>query len=872
MNNDGSIIINAELDYKQLEQAADVINKVTSDAAKDGSDHFASLQVSWNEVVKAFESSFATLDSISDQDIFNAKWLEGAQAGLAGLQRELDTIRKGLSGADWMAQFPDMDSILKDGFSTEHLDKLNEAGKKVANTYNSLLAESKGLSRAVATVKKEIDGQSKSVEKTAKATDGAARATQNLSSKGNEQVSVVSRMEREHEALNNKIRAQEELLEKLKQRYDALNAKREIPGFFTQQDEAELQKLDVQISKTEYSIEQLITKSDKMAVSMDKAEQETGEMGNSLNKASKDVSLMETALVAMILNGLAKAVDAMMDAVDASLEFRKQLSFVEVNANAAGKSMAEAEEIMAKFALTTDNTNEIMGATSAMLATGLGSEEMLQMIDLLNGAMIKLGDSSFNTGAVTKSYLKTLEQGKAVGQFAYMLESLGVDVDALNKRLESTNDTATRQKMIMQELSNYGLQELAAEYGEVNPELVALYQAQNRYNEALGETGKRLQPVETLIINIKAWLLELFNKLPPEIQQAVAGFGKFAVAILTAAAAATVAKKAFGTFKETWNIGGTAKQAAQDVSSMGTSLQTAGTAAGKAKTGFLEAALGIMLIAVSVAAIILALAVLVTAFSDFNGDALETAGAIAAIIVAASGMVVALSFIAKSVQGNTSSMMMFAAVIGIIASAISVIILALTALVKAMNESDESAMEIASAITMIVFAVGAAIGIIAMLGTTMGDAAPKLMMFGVALLVVAAAVAIIALAVATLIYAIKGIPPIQIDYNIASMPNMGQLQGRARGGFAVGTQSASKGWHIVGENGPEAINFGGGERVLTASQTMAQQANMAAVRNQSVVYQIGEISIPADNVSSFVDVVNIMRNEATSIQQGYTGG
>lgn len=38
-------------------------------------------------------------------------------------------------------------------------------------------------------------------------------------------------------------------------------------------------------------------------------------------------------------------------------------------------------------------------------------------------------------------------------------------------------------------------------------------------------------------------------------------------------------------------------------------------------------------------------------------------------------------------------------------------------------------------------------------------------------------------------------------------------------GYAVGTDNATPGWHLVGENGPEIVYFGGGETVYTAEET-----------------------------------------------------
>jgi hypothetical protein len=45
-------------------------------------------------------------------------------------------------------------------------------------------------------------------------------------------------------------------------------------------------------------------------------------------------------------------------------------------------------------------------------------------------------------------------------------------------------------------------------------------------------------------------------------------------------------------------------------------------------------------------------------------------------------------------------------------------------------------------------------------------------------------------------------------------------------GYASGTDSATRGWHMVGEQGPELAYFGGGERVLNAADTSRAVSNM----------------------------------------------
>lgn len=63
-------------------------------------------------------------------------------------------------------------------------------------------------------------------------------------------------------------------------------------------------------------------------------------------------------------------------------------------------------------------------------------------------------------------------------------------------------------------------------------------------------------------------------------------------------------------------------------------------------------------------------------------------------------------------------------------------------------------------------------------------------------------------------------------YAISRYGNLFNAYGR-KGGYAVGTDSATAGWHMVGENGPELMRFRGGEQVYNREQTM-RLADMAS--------------------------------------------
>lgn len=54
----------------------------------------------------------------------------------------------------------------------------------------------------------------------------------------------------------------------------------------------------------------------------------------------------------------------------------------------------------------------------------------------------------------------------------------------------------------------------------------------------------------------------------------------------------------------------------------------------------------------------------------------------------------------------------------------------------------------------------------------------------------------------------------------------GDLRRMVGGAYASGTSSARAGWALVGEDGPELVNFGGGEKVLTADNTSRAMSGM----------------------------------------------
>lgn len=134
---------------------------------------------------------------------------------------------------------------------------------------------------------------------------------------------------------------------------------------------------------------------------------------------------------------------------------------------------------------------------------------------------------------------------------------------------------------------------------------------------------------------------------------------------------------------------------------------------------------------------------------------------------------------------------------------------------------------------------------------------------------VAIAIALVVAAIASLIRALKGVPN-EVNFQVSDIPDLNSLKKQAAGkGYATGTASAAAGYAWVGENGPELVKLGGGEEILTASQSMARRSMN---RNRQVVYNYSTYNtFKVDDIRTYQQIEQRMKNERITKRMGYTG-
>ena len=86
--------------------------------------------------------------------------------------------------------------------------------------------------------------------------------------------------------------------------------------------------------------------------------------------------------------------------------------------------------------------------------------------------------------------------------------------------------------------------------------------------------------------------------------------------------------------------------------------------------------------------------------------------------------------------------------------------------------------------------------------------------------------------------------------------------------YATGTRSAKRGWAIVGEEGPELVEMGGGERVYNARQTRRMLAGGGATYvDRSTTQYIFKV----DDIETYNQIMQKLKRQKMNLRQGYVG-
>lgn len=191
--------------------------------------------------------------------------------------------------------------------------------------------------------------------------------------------------------------------------------------------------------------------------------------------------------------------DGINNITESTKEYRTILGTLEVSSKQAGYTQEQTTEIYKKFQAVLGDTQKAATATANLQALKLSQEDLTVLMEQAIGAWATYGDS-IPIDSLSESINETVQVGKVTGVFADALNWAGTSEDEFNERLAACADTTERANLVLQQLSEQGLQATGQAWVENNQDIISANSAQEMMNESLARLGEALQPASNFLI------------------------------------------------------------------------------------------------------------------------------------------------------------------------------------------------------------------------------------------------------------------------------------------------------------------------------------------------------------------------------------
>ena len=224
---------------------------------------------------------------------------------------------------------------------------------------------------------------------------------------------------------------------------------------------------------------------DKFSDGLKDAGKQTNNFANEMKKAGNETSTFGNFLKAnLVAGGISAFISGIGSAVQESEEFTKALTRLETNAKSVGADFGGIQENFKDFIALTGQADSSAEALSNLLQTGFDDAGITQAVEALSGAVVKFPDT-LNIESLADGLQETLATGAATGQFAELLDRLGIGAESFSSQLAGVTTEAERQQLVLETLSSAGLNDLYEQYAEANSATLEFNEAQAELNMAM---------------------------------------------------------------------------------------------------------------------------------------------------------------------------------------------------------------------------------------------------------------------------------------------------------------------------------------------------------------------------------------------------
>lgn len=284
----------------------------------------------------------------------------------------------------------------------------------------------------------------------------------------------------------------------------------------------EYEKLQRQIIATEQKLQGLTTQTSKTKKAFDNISKSSEDFAGKLDSLS--------GKLAPITAGVLGLGAAAIGAVEGTEELRSDLSKLDQNAKEHKVSIDTARKAWEDFAIASDETDSAVEATSNLLQAGFTESNLQKAVENLTGAYLRFPDT-MKIESLADSLQETLATGAATGQFAELLDRLGIGAEKFSKGIAKCKTQADKQNYALETLAKAGLADTYNGWKDTNSELVESKKANLDLQKSMAKLAETVQPILTDIVDAVSDMVDWFNELSPEVKETTVKVLAFSAAL-----------------------------------------------------------------------------------------------------------------------------------------------------------------------------------------------------------------------------------------------------------------------------------------------------------------------------------------------------
>ena len=243
--------------------------------------------------------------------------------------------------------------------------------------------------------------------------------------------------------------------------------------------------------------------------SLKKTDKEAEGLGTKMVEAGKKAGKFALGVV-----GAAGAAGAALVAVaENTREYRTEQGKLQAAFEASDFSAGAARDTYEALNGVLGDSGQAVEAANHLAKLATNEEDLAAWTDICTGVFATFGDSLPIEG-LTEAANETAKVGQVTGPLADALNWAGVSEDAFNEKLAACTNEQERQALITETLNGL-YSEASDKYKELNADVIAANEAQDKMNQAMAAVGSVVEP---FITKGKQLIAEVLMKLIPVLE------------------------------------------------------------------------------------------------------------------------------------------------------------------------------------------------------------------------------------------------------------------------------------------------------------------------------------------------------------------